>query len=212
MRPLHEHLARVGLRAGAAYGFALAGGYAIQANGMLERPSDDVDLFTVMARADEFEAGTKAVVEAYEAEGFNVEITKQFGTFARLAVFDPHRNEGSKVELSADWRANEPVWLAIGPVLHPNDAVANKMCALYGRAEARDFVDVDAAIESGRYTREQLLTLAHEVDSGFDRRMFGQAVGRVSIISDARFAEYEVTGDRLVGLRARFADWHAELV
>jgi hypothetical protein len=34
---------------------------------------------------------------------------------------------------------------SIGPVLHPDDAVANKMRALYGRAEARDFVDVDAA-------------------------------------------------------------------
>ena len=28
---------------------------------------------------------------------------------------------------------NEPIRLAIGPVLHADDAVANKVCALFGR-------------------------------------------------------------------------------
>jgi predicted nucleotidyltransferase component of viral defense system len=31
--------------------------------------------------------------------------------------------------------------LEIGPVLQSDDAVANKMAALYGRALARDFLD-----------------------------------------------------------------------
>ena len=45
MDPFHERLARVGLRAAGQYGFALAGGYAIQAHGFLDRLSADVDLF-----------------------------------------------------------------------------------------------------------------------------------------------------------------------
>lgn len=57
-----------------------------------------------------------------------------------------------KVELGAAWRANDPVHMSIGPVLHPDDAVTNKMGALYGRAQARDFIDIDAAIRSGRYS------------------------------------------------------------
>jgi 2-polyprenyl-6-methoxyphenol hydroxylase-like FAD-dependent oxidoreductase len=50
-------------------------------------------------------------------------------------VTDPAAGgEPDKVEVAADWRSHEPVTLDIGPVLHADDAVANKMAALYGRA------------------------------------------------------------------------------
>jgi hypothetical protein len=45
MDPFHERLARVALNAVSSYGFALAGGYAIQAHGFLQRMSSDVDIF-----------------------------------------------------------------------------------------------------------------------------------------------------------------------
>ena len=45
MDPFHERLARVALDAAGSYGFALAGGYAVQAHGFLDRMSADVDLF-----------------------------------------------------------------------------------------------------------------------------------------------------------------------
>lgn len=52
------------------------------------------------------------------------------------------------------------------------------ICALFGRALPRDFLDVDAAIISGRYTRERLLELAAEAGSGsvpvVDRRAAGR--------------------------------------
>jgi hypothetical protein len=35
--------------------------------------------------------------------------------------------------------------------------VANKVCALFGRAEVRDYVDVDAILTSGRHTENELL-------------------------------------------------------
>jgi hypothetical protein len=46
--------------------------------------------------------------------------------------------ERAKVELGVDWRKNKPILLAVGPVLHADDAVANKVCALFGRAEVRN--------------------------------------------------------------------------
>ena len=67
------------------------------------------------------------------------------GTFTRLTVTDPADGAEEKVELSVDWRAHDPVQLDIGPVLHADDAVANKVCALFSRALPRDFLDVDAA-------------------------------------------------------------------
>jgi hypothetical protein len=51
--------------------------------------------------------------------------------------------------MGLDWRKHSPVQLAIGPVLDADDAVANKVCALFGRAEVRDYIDVDAVLASG---------------------------------------------------------------
>lgn len=41
-----QRVATIGLAALEPYGFALAGGYALQAHGLVTRPSDDIDLFT----------------------------------------------------------------------------------------------------------------------------------------------------------------------
>jgi len=208
--PFHERLARTGLAAAHRYGFALAGGYAVQAAGLLERPSEDVDLFTAWDRRDEFTTAVAAVVRTYRDDGLAVDIERQYDTFARLTVADGRHT--SKVELGVDWRANEPILMAIGPVLHPDDAVANKMSALYGRAFARDFVDIDAALQSGRYAREAVLHLAERADHGFDRRIFADALGQASLLDSDDFAQYGITGQALEDLRARFAAWRRELL
>jgi hypothetical protein len=206
----HERLAQVGLAAAGRFGFALAGGYAVQAAGLLERLSEDVDLFTAWERRGQFDAAVAAIVDAYRADGLQVEIERRGDMFARLNV---HNGEqASKVELGVDWRANEPVQMTVGPVLHPDDAVASKMSALYGRALARDFIDVDAALRSGRYSRQALLRLAARADSGFDPRRFAEAVAQAEFLDADDFAEYGVNGQDLDDLRARFAAWRIELL
>ncbi len=212
MNPFHERLAHVALAAAGTYGFALAGGYAVQAAGFLDRFSEDIDLFTSSARCSEFDEAVEAIVAAYAADGLDIDVNKRFDTFARLIVTDRRSSETSKVELAVDWRANDPIMMAVGPVLHPDDAVANKMGALFGRVQARDFVDVDAAYRSGRYGREELLRLAEAADSGFDRRMFADAIGEAARIPADAFARYGVSGRDLDDLRTRFADWRAEIL
>lgn len=210
MDPFHERLARVGLAAASRYGFALAGGYAVQAAGILERPSEDVDLFTAWDRRDEFSTAVEAVVRAYFTDGVTVAIERHYDTFARLMV-----NEGchtAKVELGVDWRANDPILMSVGPVLHPDDAVANKMSALYGRAFARDFIDIDAALQSGRYSREDLLRLAERADSGFDRRIFADALGQIEVLDSADFGQYGITDRALDDIRSRSTAWRRELL
>jgi len=44
MDELQDRLARVGLDVLAEYGFALAGGYALQAHQLVDRMSEDVDI------------------------------------------------------------------------------------------------------------------------------------------------------------------------
>ena len=69
-----------------------------------------------------------------ESAGWSVAVVQRAETFARLTVTDPAEGPSEKVELSADWRAHDPVILNIGPVLDADDAIANKVCALFGRA------------------------------------------------------------------------------
>jgi hypothetical protein len=69
MEPRHEQIARIALGAGARYGLALAGGYAVSAHGMGDRPSGDVDLFTSWQHRGEFPELTAAVVPRLRAPG-----------------------------------------------------------------------------------------------------------------------------------------------
>jgi nucleotidyltransferase AbiEii toxin of type IV toxin-antitoxin system len=207
--PFHQGLARIGLDAAERYGFALAGGYAVQAAGFLQRPSEDIDLFTVWERRSEFEIAAAAIIDAYRAAGLTVESERRHDTFTRLTVSDGVQT--AKVELGVDLRANEPVRISIGPVLHPDDAVANKMGALYDRALARDFIDIDAVLLSGRYDRHALLALAERSDITFDRAIFADALGQAQLLDADDFAQYGLVGHQLDALRQRFAWWRAEL-
>ncbi|GAA3279840.1 hypothetical protein Dvina_00380 [Dactylosporangium vinaceum] len=117
-----------------------------------------------------------------------------------------------KVELAANWRAQPPVQMEIGSVLHADDVVAGKMSALFTRAEPRDFLDIDAAIVSGRYTRQRLCELAAGSDAGFDRRILADLFGILERYPDKRFAFYGADAETLAAIRARFADWRRELL
>jgi hypothetical protein len=211
--PRHSKITQIALAVAADYGFALAGGYAVSAHGMGHRLSEDVDLFTDWQLRADFPLAVDKVADAMAASGYAVTVVARSDTFARFLLQDPDRPSGEpeKLELSADWRAHQPVLLSIGPVLHPDDAVANKVCALFGRAQARDFLDVDAAIQSGRYTRERLLELGTAADAGFETAMFADALGALRQISDAAFEFYGITAEELVALRSRFGEWHAEI-
>ncbi len=75
-----------------------------------------------------------ARIAALESAGYKATVIMSADTFRRLILTDPADGSEEKIELSADWRAHEPVQLDVGPVLHADDAVANKVCALFGRA------------------------------------------------------------------------------
>ena len=59
--------------------------------------------------------------------------------------------------MGRDWRQYPPVILAVGPVLHLDDAVGNEVVAMIGRGLPRDYLDVAASLR--RYDRGQLLEL-----------------------------------------------------
>jgi nucleotidyltransferase AbiEii toxin of type IV toxin-antitoxin system len=153
-----------------------------------------------------------AVIAACENEGFLVAIDLRLDTFARLHLSqDSTPDEQHRVERVASWRAQPPVEMLIGPVLHPDDVMAGKMDALYNRAAARDFLDIDAAITRGRYTPDELCTLAADADAGFDRQLFAQMLGSITRFDDQDFIDYGLEPSDVAAMRDRIRGWQTQL-
>jgi hypothetical protein len=101
--------------------------------------------------------------------------------------------------------------MEIGPVIHLDDVAGGKVEALFTRAEVRDFIDIDALLTTGRFTRERLLDLAASRDLGFDRMVFAQMLSALDLYPDSEFLAYGLTEPEVHGLRSRFHDWREAL-
>lgn len=211
MDAFHHRLASVALSAAARYGFCLAGGYAVQAHGFIRRRSNDVDLFATVEASTDFPAAQAAVVAALRDDGLQVTIELEAPSFARLTVTDPDSGSVSTVELGMDWRAHPPVQSEVGPVLHPVDAVANKLCALYSRAEVRDYIDVYGVLRDGRFTSEELMQMAIDHDPGFEPALFAQALRAVRRFPSSAFVPYRLSSAQVDELCMRLLAWADEL-
>lgn len=190
------------------YGFALAGGYAIAAYGIIDRPSDDVDLFTDEDDPAKFEKAMSEAVTAWEAEGFTTQLTVHSGTFARFYVSDGRQE--IKVELCHDWRSEPPTILDVGPVLGRDNSVGNKVAALFSRSEARDYIDVYGARSSG-YSRTDLETLGAAHDGGFALALFANVITGHARYPDSEFERYNMTAASIAAMRAEYDEWADEI-
>ena len=209
MDPRHSELARIGLAAVGGFGFALAGGYALAAHGLVDRASEDVDLFTNRLDPDEFARAVDAITRGYHQAGYGVDVVRRAELFARLLVGN---DDPVRIELAYDWRGNGPAVLDIGPVLDRDDAVAGKVLALWGRGQARDYVDVHAALASGAYSEVSLLDLAARADDGFDPYSFGRVLAAVDGRPQTSFADYGLDETEIDALRDRLRDWAQRLL
>lgn len=211
MDEMQDRLVRVGLARLAEHGFALAGGYALQAHGLVDRFSEDVDLFTNRWDPAAFGDAVDAVVEAYRREGLHVVVVQQAETFARLEAADPESGSAGSVDLAADVRVNEPVTLSIGPVLAESDAVASKVAAVFSRGYARDYLDLAGILASGRYSRDQLMAMGRSADAGFTPGWFAQALAGVDRFSDDEFSRYGVDADHIAAVKETMRSWSTQL-
>jgi len=120
---LHEHIARIVFALPEARQVALAGGGAMLAHDLVDRPTQDVDLFTpdpseVMQLAD-------VLALALRGEGAQVNVDRREPGFTRLAV-TVSDGRSVVVEVAHDARIREAVQLSFGRVLHPEEVAAEK--------------------------------------------------------------------------------------
>lgn len=155
METFHQQLARIAFEAGNELGLVLAGGYAVSAHHLTDRPSRDLDFATSspMNLADV----AARLGAAYQRAGYRVSQVESTSRMARMEVSDGQ--ESCEIDLLKEAIA-PPVQMEIGPVLTLDDTVGLKMRALHDRAAHRDFIDVHGATTHSGYTTADLERLA----------------------------------------------------
>ena len=208
MRSFHKQIARIGLSVLDQFGFVLAGGYAMSAHGIGNRPSMDVDLFTDRNDPRDFLRAKKAFVEAMEDSGLIVAVRNDAELFFDVLINDPIRGESGEIQLAYDYRLCTPVVLSIGPVLDIHDAAGAKMSALYSRGEARDYVDIFHAVESDAFTLDQLIELADEREAfPMDRGILINRFRSLFRHSAEAFVAYDINPTDRLRMIAQFNYW-----
>jgi hypothetical protein len=203
--PFYRDVARIALTVARTHGFVLGGGVAWLVNGLVERPTEDVDLFTDTDGAVAAAAGE--VAATLENAGYRVareDADELFdGMDADIQEFTVRTGERElRLTLCRLDRHRAPVVMDVGPVMHLDDLVATKVAALVNRREVRDYIDVAAA--RSRYPLARMLELAYAADPALDPSDVADAGRYLDRLDDSRFGRY---GADPAAVRHQFADW-----
>jgi predicted nucleotidyltransferase component of viral defense system len=99
-----------------------------------------------------------------------------------------------------------PVTTEVGRVLSIDELAADKLLALFGRAELRDFLDVADLL--GRFPKERLIELAVAKDAGFTLDRFAESLAALHRFSDADWQAHDAERERFTRM---FDEWRAAI-
>lgn len=186
-------------------GFVLAGSGAIREHGLIARPTEDVDLFCSIENETSFSSAVDSLIAHLNFLGYSVSVSRRTDHFASIiATLD---KIPLSIDLGIDYRAYPPTQLSIGAVLDIKDAVANKVCALFSRGEARDYLDVDAIRNSKLFADAELIDLASENDSGFTADLFAESLSMAEGIQPVQVERYGISALELSAIKSRLLSW-----
>jgi hypothetical protein len=186
-------------------GFAVAGGAALIARGLIQRPTRDIDLFLLDAASSSVTAAAASFETAMSSHGWSHRRVIDQLEFVRFLISDDA--EALIIDLGRDSPADEPGSnTELGHTLGSHDLAARKTLALFGRAEPRDFADVYDLAK--RYGRDALLEWAAASDSGFDQQVFAEMLATLNRLTDE---DLPVDARQAPLLRTFFRQWASEL-
>jgi hypothetical protein len=207
--PLQQRIVQTALALPQAHTLALAGGGAMIAHGLVDRVTRDVDLFTEIDATEAVDVAT-ALRGALLSAGLEVTPAARPPHTNRFVAHDPRTSLSCEVEVFPDGgRLRPTVALELGAVLHLDDLAADKVLALWGRAEVRDYVDVVALLN--RFSKEQLLQLAREKDAGFTLTTFRDALGAIRRFDPEDWTTTGIGESTINHTQQTVAEWIEEL-
>ncbi len=188
LTPLQAEVRRIIGRLGEHQGFALAGGAALIAYGVIDRPTRDLDFFgpsgvTVEGFVEQVERHLRSL-------SFGTERVTEYPQLVRMRV--EFEGEELMIDIGVDYRSFPPVATPDGLVLDQLDVAGGKLNAFVARRMPRDLDDL-IALEA-RHGLEKLCRLAVEKDPMFRPRNLDLALRGIE--SDARFAVDPATIER----------------
>ncbi len=165
-------------------GFALAGGSALVALGVIDRPTRDLDAF-VAARAGDPPGDVGPLATAFSAAldgaGWDVEAARRHQTFVRLVA--GRDRDSIEVDLAVDAPPIFPVEILDGiPTLAPQDLAARKVLAVLDRAEGRDFTDLWTLAQA--HGKGETIAWARKLDDGVTASQIAAAVDQLARLRD----------------------------
>ncbi len=191
-----------------ADGFALAGGSALVALGVVDRLTRDLDAFMAAAPADppgDVRPVATELTAALTADGWTVQVVRDHVTFTRLLA--EIGGEAIEIDLAVDSPPLFPLQSPSGiPSLSAEDLAARKILATLDRAEGRDFTDLWAL--SVTFGRDECIGWARQLDAGIDEGDIADAFTRLERIDDD---DLPCALAELPDVRAWFATWTEEL-
>ena len=204
LTPLQERIAEIVSGLPEARGFALAGGSGLLVRGLIDRQTRDLDYFTVPGEEGALSALRDALERALDRVALDHSRQRDLSTFIRIEVSDG--DDRCEIDLAIDYRALPAEPSDYGPTLAVRELAANKVLALFDRAEARDFLDL---VELTRHFElPGLLELAAAKDTGFDTAGFLEALSSLERFTSADFG---ITAAEYERLRATVASWRSVL-
>ena len=201
---LHRRLLADVLAAGDAYPLVLTGGYAVQAHGLVNRLSRDLDVAT--ENPEPMESIATTVRTELEHRGWAVRALETDPLSARLIVTDPTSGEECEVDVLKEVLWRPPVKTEHGLVLSLEDVVGTKVRALADRGLARDLIDVRAATGRWSHTELEELGRRHARDT-FDLTDLQSRLAGADWVDDTEFAAYGLDEQAISELRQWAQAW-----
>ncbi len=161
--------------------FFLTGGAALAGFHLGHRETHDLDLFTLNEALDD---GVALTAELARQFGASLEAIQTAPDFRRLLL--KRGAEAVVIDLVREWVpqivADKP-WLNGIRVDPPAEILVNKLCALLGRSELRDLVDM-RALEALGYRMEDALPQARQKDSGLTAAQLSWVLSQIELGDD----------------------------
>lgn len=172
LTPLQRRVAEIVADVAQNSQFALAGGAALIARGDIDRKTRDLDFFT--PDSSEIASVVPQIETALRNAGLEVSRGLESPAFVRFEVRDG--GDLTEVDFGTDARLLPVELSPLGPTIAGEELAVDKILALFGRAEPRDFIDLAAVAD--RYGFKNLAARAIEKDAGFDPQVLNSMLAK----------------------------------
>jgi hypothetical protein len=185
--------------------FFLTGGTALAAFYLYHRLSEDLDLFT--PEEGVLDAAQDAIATIGDDARWAVDVRRLSPHFLRVVLTTQH-GESLKADLVQDVgeQFGDKRWCAGMGVDSLVNIAANKVTAILGRGDAKDFIDLYFIVQQQGYDLDRLLQMAKQKDLGLTEFYLAGMLRQIHTVKDLPVMLQPVDLETLVSFYEALAD------